>query len=136
MMSKEEKRDAYMKDYYEKNKAKLKAYKSEYYQKNKERLRAKQDKWNQANKEKIDSWHKERRESLKDGFYTIYYLPKHHYVGVTSRLKSRLWGHKNQGRDTSGYTIMYEFSDKRQALDVERKLHEELGFNGKNANYK
>ena len=86
--------------------------------------------WYKENREVVEAKHKATREALKDGFYTIYYLPKHHYVGVTSRLKSRLWGHKYQGRDTSGYTVMYEFSDKRQALDVERQLHEELGFNG------
>ena len=135
-MTKEEKRAAYMRDYYAKNKAKLKAYKADYFQKNKERLTAKQTKYNEANKEAINAWHKAHRETLKDGFYTIYYLPKHHYIGVTSRLKSRLHGHKWQGRDTSGCIAMYKIKDKREALDLERKLHEELGFNGKNANYK
>ena len=135
-MTSKEKRQIYMKDYAAKNKAKLTEYKAKYYQANKDSIRAKQDEYNKENRDAIRSWHKDHRETLKDGFYTIYYLPKHHYVGVTSRLKSRLHGHKWQGRDTSGYTVMYEFSDKRQALDVERQLHEELGLNGKNANYK
>jgi hypothetical protein len=113
-MTKEEKR-IYDKAYRARRREQIAEYKAKYYK---------------SNKDALKEVHKANREALKDGFYTVYYLPKHHYIGVTTRLKGRLWRHKEQGRDTSGCTIMYKFSSKREALDVERQLHEELGFNG------
>ena len=139
-MTKEETRE-YNKAYRAKNKekkkeqdrdwrAKNKGYMKEYYIANSDKIRAKKKAYHEANKEKIANKIKAQRETYKDGLYTIYYLPKHHYIGVTTRLKYRLHQHKSNGKDTSGCVEMYKLKNQREALDVERQLHEELGFNG------
>ena len=139
-MTKEERR-AYNKAYRDKNKEKKKEqdkawrvknkeYIKKYYITNKDKIRAKKKAYHEANKEEVAKKIKAQREAYKDGFYTIYYLPKHHYIGVTTRLKYRLHQHKSNGKDTSGYIEMYKFKSQREAFDVERQLHEQLGFNG------
>ena len=73
---------------------------------------------------------KQWRESQKDSFYTLYYLPREHYVGVTNYPSKRMTNHRCNGKDTEGYRSLYTFKTKREALDLELKFHKELGFRG------
>ena len=87
--------------------------------------------WYEANKKKQADYYKEYWDSEKDGLYTVYILPTHSYVGMTTRLKGRLYDHKNHNsRNVSDVQIIGKYKTKREALDVEAKYHN-MGYNGK-----
>lgn len=107
------------------------------YEENK--LRAK--KWRQDNSEQYKSylknWFKENYEyskkyyhDYKDGFHYVYYIPEHHYIGVTGNLKYRKFHHKNiNKRLLNGFEIVYKTPSRSEALKVESKLHS-MGYCG------
>tara|TARA_R110001632_G_scaffold198414_1_gene320706 strand:+ start:382 stop:687 length:306 start_codon:yes stop_codon:yes gene_type:complete len=68
---------------------------------------------------------KDRYESRKDGLYTVYYLKKEHYVGMTSDLTSRLYRHKSQefNRYVEDVEVVGKYKTKAEARNVEAKLH-------------
>ena len=113
-----------------------KDYAKRYRAANKEKQAALTKRWREDNKEAIKESNKIYNESLKDDFYTLYYLPEEHYVGVTCKLKTRLAKHRTESnRITKGYEVISTFDTKKEALDVERFMHDYLGYNGKNPNY-
>lgn len=65
----------------------------------------------------------------KDGYYTVYLLPAEWYVGYTGDTKTRMKLHTHNGKDISNWTILAEFIDKRDALDVEAHYHSK-GYKG------
>jgi len=95
-------------------------------------------KYNDANKEKTAAYYqankarfKDYGESLKDGLFTVYLLPKENYVGMTNCLSKRLSTHKTrQNRDITGVWILGKYETKREALDIEAEYHAS-GFKGK-----
>ena len=103
------------------------------------RLRTKA--WRLANKEKANAYgrmHNEiYREIEKDGLFTVYYLPKENYVGMTTSLCQRLRAHKsvNHNRDITGYKILGKYATKEEAVEVEASYHAK-GYLGRNPNYK
>tara|TARA_R110002072_G_scaffold301120_1_gene480063 strand:+ start:488 stop:937 length:450 start_codon:yes stop_codon:yes gene_type:complete len=107
-----------------------------YREANKDKVAARKKAYYNANQEKIRARVKAQRATLVDDFYTMYYIPQHHYIGVTNQPKRRLSAHREVGKDTEGWEVVYTFKTKREALDMERKFHDVLGYNGKNANYK
>jgi len=66
----------------------------------------------------------------KNGWFTVYCLPKENYVGFTCEFYKRLVWHKNAGRrNVEGAYILGEYKTKREALDVESSYHAK-GFKG------
>jgi hypothetical protein len=83
-----------------------------------------------SNKEQLNIKNKQRYESKKDGFYTVYNVVKDNYVGTTTILPYRKYGHKNQlGLDISEYEILGVYSTLEEALVLEDSYHKK-GFNG------
>ena len=82
-----------------------------------------------ANKEKLKLSSKAYRDKNTDSFYTLYYLPEEHYIGVTNQPKLRFNLHKCLGKHTLDIEVVCTFSNKQQALLCERLLHS-IGYNG------
>ena len=70
-----------------------------------------------------------RKYYQKDGLYHVYYLPEHHYVGMTSSIKRRMRQHKESGKIVYGYEIILSCSNPIQAHLYETILHA-IGYNG------
>ena len=70
------------------------------------------------------------RERYRDGHYTVYYLPEHHYVGMTNALKNRLQEHRSKNnRLTDGVEIIGIYEKAVEAHITETMLHA-MGYNG------
>ena len=89
--------------------------------------------YQEANKERINAQRKNYRDNVNDGLYTVYFLPKENYVGMTTNLNNRIASHKYNGKCISEVEIFGKYESKRQALDIESELHR-VGFEGKNLN--
>ena len=71
-----------------------------------------------------------KRKRYKSGYYTVYYLPEHHYVGMTNALKNRLQEHRSKNnRITDGYEIIGTYERAVDAHLLETKLHA-MGYFG------
>ena len=69
------------------------------------------------------------RASFKDGYYSVYYLPEEHYVGMTNNVKSRMDYHKSNGKITEGLEIIAKFERAVDAHLFETMLHQR-DYNG------
>ena len=119
----------------------IKEYNRAYQKANKESISLKRKEYRLENKERLNEYSRAYREanksSFNDGFYTLYYLPMSHYVGITNNYSRRLREHKSRGKSIDGCEVIYTYKTKREALDMECKFHEVLGYNGINkANFK
>ena len=65
----------------------------------------------------------------KDPYYTVYYLPEHHYVGMTNYLKRRMKEHKQKGKIIEGYEVVGRYNTAIQAHLYETMLHA-MGYEG------
>lgn len=133
-MTKEEKIEhtrAYNRAYRKANKEKMALREKLWRKSNKEKVAKYQKEYRIANKESVRKTEKIYRQSLKDGFYTLYYLPEHHYIGITNQPKKRLINHRATGRLTEGYEVVATFDTKREALDAETYMHS-IGYVGGN----
>jgi hypothetical protein len=144
-MTEEEKRE-YAEKYRAANKEKVAAGKKAWYEKNKERLNAVSRAWRENNKEREAALKKvyyqanrekliaQTRAYLNDRKHepVVYYLPEHHYVGVTECLYGRLQRHRSFNKRLTGdCEIIYTAKDMTEARAVERYMHYEMGYNGK-----
>ena len=107
------------------NKEAISANKKRYYEANKEKIKA----YREVNKEKIKAYRKEYYESLINDFYTMYYIPQHHYIGITNQPITRLRNHSTVGRITTDWEVVSTFKTKREALDAEKYMHS-IGYCG------
>jgi len=115
MMTKEERRE-YSKRYRAVNKEKVAAHKKAWTEKNKEKVAAVKKGWYEAKKHEP----------------VVYYLPEHHYVGVTDCLYTRLIRHRSFNKRLTGdCEIIYTAKDMTEARAVERYMHYEMGYNGR-----
>ena len=114
-MTKEETADR-KKRWYEANRALILEKKREYYK---------------ANKDKRLAY----KATLKDDFYTLYYLKEEHYVGITNQPKIRIPIHSTKGKHILDYEVITTFKTKSEALGVEAYMHS-IGYNGINKHYK
>jgi hypothetical protein len=70
------------------------------------------------------------RKRYRDGHYTVYYLPEHHYVGMTNALKNRMQEHRSKNkRFTSNYQVIGTYKRAVDAHLTETILHS-MGYNG------
>ena len=114
------------------NKEAVNARHKKYYLANKEKLDAKSTAYYLANKESIAARAKAYVESKKDGFFTVYLLPKDNYVGQTSNMYRRLFEHKSESnRDTTDAKVLGKYKTREEALAIEASYHAKgyLGFN-------
>ena len=82
------------------------------------------------NKEYYAQKLKEYYNKGKDGLHYVYYIPEHHYIGVTSSLRNRKYSHKNAyGRIIDGIEIVYKTPSRSEAELVESTLHS-MGYCG------
>jgi len=103
-----------------------KSYWKDYSIKNKEKVLQKSRDFRKDNKEKVTELAKKCRENRRDGYYKIYHLPNHTvksplgYIGNTFQgIEDRLRGHRDMGRDTSGYRILHSVKTFEEALRLE-----------------
>ena len=82
------------------------------------------------NKEHYFTYHKQYKESKKDGNQHVYILAKENYAGVTCNLYFRMGNHKSQGRYIDDMRIIYSTSDREEALELESLLHD-IGYKGR-----
>lgn len=83
------------------------------------------------NKEKHKLYQKEYRERVfqDQGGYVVYYLPEHHYVGMTNNLKKRVIDHKKKGKIVEGIEVVGTYETAVEAHYVETSLHL-MGYEG------
>jgi hypothetical protein len=73
-----------------------------------------------TNKAKAKFRAKKKRET---GGFAVYYLPEHHYIGMTNSLYRRMEQHRKHGRITEGYEVVGTYSTAIEAHLVETQLH-------------
>ena len=105
-------------------------YQKEYYLKNKERMRSRRasykQEWRLRNNDKVVSY---RMKGIHDPL--VYLIVNENYVGTTTNLSRRISSHKSKhNRDVSEIIILSSFKDKSDAFDLEEALHSE-GFKGR-----
>ena len=73
-----------------------------------------------------------KRKAKRDvGYYTVYYLPKEHYCGITKmNVEYRMHQHKSKGKNVEGWRVMFCSEDKLEAYHYESLYHGVLGVNG------
>jgi hypothetical protein len=71
------------------------------------------------------------KELSDQGGYAVYYLPEHHYVGMTNNTKDRMRKHKRKGRYVDDMEIIGVYSSPIEAHFVETLLHL-IGYEGFN----
>jgi predicted GIY-YIG superfamily endonuclease len=107
-------------------------YHKEYYAKNKEKVLAKNKEYRDNHKDVLNIKSKERWESGKDGYHTVYLLQSCNYVGVTDNLPHRLRQHKTNGRDCTNYIVLHKTKNREEAHTMESLLHD-MGYEGKHS---
>lgn len=70
-----------------------------------------------------------RKKITKDPYYTVYYLPEHHYIGMTNSFKRRMQEHKTKGKIVEGCEIVGRYKTAIQAHLYETMLHA-MGYEG------
>lgn len=70
------------------------------------------------------------RYNLKDGHYSVYYLPKEHYCGMTDYLDERMRLHKSRGMNTEGWRVLYCTEDEIDCRYHEALFQSTLGMRG------
>lgn len=85
------------------------------------------------NPEKFRSYQRNRRKEIfeQQGGFVVYYLPEHHYVGMTRNLIRRLNDHRQDGKIIDGYEVIGSFKTAIEAHYVETSLHVR-GYEGYN----
>lgn len=81
-------------------------------------------------REKAKMRSKAQRDSFKDGFWSVYYLPEEHYVGISCEPENRIYRHGYyQNKITEGWEILGKFEREVDAHWFETMLHMR-GYNG------
>lgn len=63
------------------------------------------------------------------GAFSVYMLPKEHYVGMTRNVTKRMQKHRKRGRDTEGNKVLFTTKKAKLAHIVESFYHL-VGYNG------
>ena len=111
-----------------------KEYQRKYRKANIEKQKAYDKAYNAANSGKRAVQKKAWMNNKKDGFYSVYLLPKEKYVGQTNNFYRRLSEHKNRSdRDITDAKVLGKYATKKEALAVEASYHAK-GYLGRNEN--
>jgi hypothetical protein len=152
-----EERKEYSKQYYLKNKDKLKEKHKIWRLKNPDKNKQLSKVWYENHKEYLkefflDPIKKEKRNanqrkyeasikrkarinSRRSGGYFVYYLPNEHYCGITNDLYNREASHRNTaGKNTDGMRVLFHSMDRSIAAHHEAMFQSILGINGLNYN--
>ncbi len=71
-----------------------------------------------------------KKKRVKDGHYSLYYIPEHHYVGMTNSLRGRMNEHRSKGKKiTDGYEVIATFKRAVDCHLMETQLHA-MGYYG------
>ena len=74
--------------------------------------------------------HEKYGHLVKNGWFTVYCLPKENYVGYTGNFYRRLIAHKNtMKRNIESAYILGEYRTREEAMAVENSYHAK-GFKG------
>ena len=73
-----------------------------------------------------------RVDTHKNGPYYVYYIPEHHYIGITNNVNERMTKHRSEGKVTDGYETLCSFERKVDAAWLEIMFQQRgyLGFRG------
>ena len=85
--------------------------------------------WRLNNPDKVKAMDARKKAKKKTAYYSIYYLPEEHYVGITNQIDLRILNHSCKGKITVGCEIICEVSSKKEALQIERFFHS-IGYIG------
>ena len=69
------------------------------------------------------------KDTLKDNFFTIYYLPEEHYVGITNQPIIRMRNQRWNGKITTDWEVVTIVETRTEALKIESFMHS-LGYIG------
>ena len=69
------------------------------------------------------------RKRTRDPFFSVYYIPEHHYVGMTNSIKYRMQEHKTKGKMVDNYEVIGIYKRAVDAHLTETMLHA-MGYNG------
>tara|TARA_R110000796_G_C14231004_1_gene395959 strand:+ start:134 stop:493 length:360 start_codon:yes stop_codon:yes gene_type:complete len=93
-------------------------------------------KWRARNQDKIKAYRVANRErnneyqkKYRNPFFTLYYLPRCNYVGITNSPVKRMNNHSVSGKDVSSWVTIKTYTNKREALDAEAFYHS-IGYEG------
>ena len=53
----------------------------------------------------------------------LYYIPEHHYVGITNNVTKRMIAHRADNKITEGYEVLAKFERRVDAHYVETLFH-------------
>lgn len=71
-----------------------------------------------------DYYKSRNQDSNGDNLFYVYYLPEHHYVGMTRNIDTRIYQHGiNHNRITDGYEIVGIYNTAIEAHYIETILH-------------
>ena len=65
--------------------------------------------------------------------HNVYLLPIENYVGTTKNIETRMSHHRGNGKDTTGYRILYSSDNRTDCLELEELLHK-IGYKGRHKN--
>jgi hypothetical protein len=71
-----------------------------------------------------------RFNKKKLNYYIVYYIPSHHYLGITNEPESRMSYHKRTGKDISDFKVLYCCECRKEAKYIEALFHSVLGIEG------
>lgn len=92
-----------------------------------EKNRLKMKAYREKNRDKILE---RNRRNRKDGYYSVYYLPNEHYVGMTDQYEHRMKQHKQvHKRDITDCRVLMTFDNPFDAHIYETQWHK-MGANG------
>jgi hypothetical protein len=138
----------YFKQYYLKNKDKLKEKHKNWRLENPDKNKNLSKVWRENNKEYLKEYlsnpinrerhnknqrnYTVRRPKKQDGYF-VYYLPEEHYCGITNNLSGRESSHRNtENRNTENMMVLFHSMDRSIAAHHEAMFQSVLGMNGLN----
>jgi hypothetical protein len=81
------------------------------------------------NREKESDRQSKKYAKSRDEYFSVYYLPEEHYVGMTNNIKNRMKDHRCSGKFIDDFEILATFEKQVDAHLFETLLHS-MDYNG------